>query len=93
VSEKEITNVLGILKGRIEFEKVLVEFTGYKSCGKFANATESHCLLVVEGNNVTITPSFRDGRGFSHCPDKDVTCELTVEAIGMTLFAVLRLGK
>jgi len=66
-------------------------FLGFKSWGKFANAVEFGCFVDFDQGNVRITPTFRDGRGFSCDAEKILTCEPASELIGEVLFSVLHL--
>lgn len=84
----------GILKERLEKGVALnamFEFAGYKSWGAFANATESHCLVVANGNQVEVKPSILEGRSFMGVKEKVVTCELAVEPLGKALYVALEL--
>jgi len=69
----------------------MLSFLGYNSWGKFANAVESSCFVDLDRTSVKITPTFRDGRGFSGDEKNIVTCEPTTESIGKALFTVLEL--
>jgi hypothetical protein len=85
-------NAPAFLEHPLDFKtatKDMVEYAGFKSWGAFAKATESTCSVVLDGEKVTVTPEFRDGRSFSGDRAKVVVCELTVESLGITLFNVL----
>lgn len=90
----DILEASGVFKDTRDFAtltKAMVTFAGFKTWGALANATDSTCWLEADEKQVTITPAFRDGRGFSADPDGIVTCKRTVESLGKALFEVLKI--
>ena len=88
----------GILKEKLDFKaatKAMVEFAGFKSWRAFADATESYCSVETADGQAKIRESFRDGAGFGSSygdGGKCVTCKLTADSLGRSLFDVLGLA-
>ena len=83
-------------KGVMDFKagtQIMVTFAGFKTWGAFANAVDSTCSLEADEKQVTITPAFRDGRGFLYDLQGVVTCKRNVESLGKALFEVLKIEE